>query len=128
MSRCRDVRCNGIKKPLVPGGGRGARAGTGWSALCAPAKYQDVIPLHGYTLAYNGAPRQIIANVVSLSETPRPETCYAAGTPGFALPLTSDELAESATASATAAPPTPALIRASTPGAAIGRAIRNPCP
>src|SRR5215471_9794472 len=128
LSRCHNVRCSGIKKPLVPGGSRGVRAGAGWSALCAPAKYQDVIPLHAYTLAYNRASRQIIADVVSLSETSRPETCYAAGTPGLAVPLTPGEPAGSVTAAATAASPAPVPIRASTPETAIGRASRNPCP
>src|SRR6516165_6802996 len=128
LSRCHYVRCSGIKKPLVPGGRRGARAGAGWSALCAPAKYQDVIPLHAYTLAYNRASRQIIADVVSLSETSRPKTRYAAGTPGLAVPLTPGDPAGSVTASAAAAPPAPVPIRASTPETAIGRASRNPCP
>ena len=39
-----------------------------WSALCAPAKYENVVPLHGYTITYKGASRQIITSIVSTSE------------------------------------------------------------
>jgi len=39
-----------------------------WSALCAPAKYENVVPLHGYTLTHKPTSRQIITPVVSLSE------------------------------------------------------------
>jgi len=43
-----------------------------WSALCAPAKYENVVTLHTYTLTHKPTSRQIITTVVSASETTYP--------------------------------------------------------
>src|SRR5580692_6894197 len=102
-SRCHDVRGWALKNPSCRAAVEGRAQKVARLALCAPAKYEDdVDPLHGYTLTHKPAPRQIITRLVSLSETTCPE-----------IPSSR---------------PLPVLISASTPGAAIGLATRNPCP
>jgi len=58
-----------LKNPSCRVAGEGRAQELDWSALCAPAKYDDVVPLHEYTLAHQPAVRQIITAVVSNAET-----------------------------------------------------------
>src|SRR3984885_14184634 len=102
-SQCHDGRGWELKTPWCRAAVEGRAQKVARLALCPPAKYEDdVDPLHDYTLTHKPAPRQIIARLVSLSETTCPE-----------IPSSR---------------PLPVLISASTPGAAIGLATRNPCP
>ena len=58
-----------LKNPSCRVAVEGRAQELGWSALCAPAKYENVVPLHGYTLTHKQASRQIIPALVSPSET-----------------------------------------------------------
>src|ERR1700761_6351462 len=58
-----------LKNPSCRVAAEGRPQELDWSALCAPAKYENVVPLHAYTVTHKPAPRQIITAAVSLSET-----------------------------------------------------------
>src|SRR5579862_2844340 len=91
-----------------------------WSALCAPAKYENVVPLHGYhPHPQAGLSSNYHGHGLSIRDAPGSQ---AAGTPGFAVPLTSGAAAP--TPGAEPVSPDPVLMRASTLGAAMGRATR----
>jgi hypothetical protein len=59
-----------MKKPPVPVAFEGRAQLLDWSACCAPAKYyEDVVPLHTYTLTYRTPLCQFNGQHVSLYET-----------------------------------------------------------
>ena len=141
----------GIKKPLVPGGSRGVRAGTGLvSSLrasqvreCGSAsrippsptsrplvKLSRPLSQHSRQLSPRGTPPYPRCPRGMPFPQGRTEVCFTiwdgqtAGTPGLDVPLTSEAEALPAAPDSKA----PVLISASTPGAAMGLATRKPCP
>jgi hypothetical protein len=61
-----------LKNPSCRMAAEGRAQELDWSALCAPAKYEVVVPLHAYTFAHDPASRQIITVIVSHAETACP--------------------------------------------------------
>src|SRR5579863_2942971 len=110
----------GIKKPLVPGGSRGARAGTGLVSSLRASQVREC----GSASRVPPSPtsRPLVKLSRSRSQHPRRAGLQAAGTPGFAVPLTSGDAAP--TPGAVPVSPAPVLMRASMLGAAIGLATR----